>query len=229
MSRAGGCFTIPGPRGPGDPTYEIGFKHGRENRPVSNRLDETYVKGWADGHALWRANQSVNKVIVSVDPANLSEVVVATEDEHGIVATGGWCAPGDTYQIFPLTEPEGLLDISEVTARRGGISFTAVDLPQPTDEELAARRQADERARAERKAAGGEWRYAIRETDPEDGEVMIHDGQSLYEVGGYYLSAEEALEAEEWQFGDGHQYEVVRRWITDPPEWELAPTEGAPE
>lgn len=184
--------------------YEIGFKHGRENRPVLDRADETYMNGWADGHWQWSANQSVMPIVEGYG--------------QGIVANGGWCAPGDMYQIFVPTEPEGFLP--DVQVRRGGTSFTAVDMPQPTDEERAEWRARDERARAERRAAGGEWRYAIRGTD-EDGEVEIRDGSSVWDEGTKYLSAESAIEGEAWLFtDDGLSWEVVRRWVADPPEWE---------
>lgn len=43
----------------------------------------------------------------------------------GLVAAGGWCAPSETiYELFSYHTSEGLLDIPEVTARRGGIQFT---------------------------------------------------------------------------------------------------------
>lgn len=42
-----------------------------------------------------------------------------------ILAAGGWCAPNETiYDLFSYHTSEGLLDVPEVTARRGGISFT---------------------------------------------------------------------------------------------------------
>ena len=44
---------------------------------------------------------------------------------EGLVAAGGWCAPSETiYELFSYHTSEGLLDIPEVTARRGGIQFT---------------------------------------------------------------------------------------------------------
>jgi len=48
----GQTITITGPYGPGHPWYEIGFAHGREGRPATNREDETYMNGWADGRLL---------------------------------------------------------------------------------------------------------------------------------------------------------------------------------
>jgi hypothetical protein len=42
-----------------------------------------------------------------------------------LVAAGGWCAPSETlYDFCSLETTEGLLSIPEVTARRGGISYT---------------------------------------------------------------------------------------------------------
>lgn len=42
-----------------------------------------------------------------------------------LIATGGWCAPSETiYNLEGYETPAGLLDVPEVTARRGGISFT---------------------------------------------------------------------------------------------------------
>lgn len=44
---------------------------------------------------------------------------------QGLIAAGGWCAPSETiYELFSYHTSEGLLDIPEVTARRGGIQFT---------------------------------------------------------------------------------------------------------
>lgn len=43
----------------------------------------------------------------------------------GLIAAGGWCAPSETiYELFSYHTSEGLIDIPEVTARRGGIQFT---------------------------------------------------------------------------------------------------------
>jgi len=42
-----------------------------------------------------------------------------------VLAAGGWCAPSETdYGFCELETTEGLIDVPEVTARRGGISFT---------------------------------------------------------------------------------------------------------
>ena len=42
-----------------------------------------------------------------------------------LIAAGGWCAPSEImYDFCELETTEGLLDIPEVTARRGGIQFT---------------------------------------------------------------------------------------------------------
>ena len=46
-------------------------------------------------------------------------------DAFGLIAAGGWCAPSETiYELFSYHTSEGLIDIPEVTARRGGIQFT---------------------------------------------------------------------------------------------------------
>jgi hypothetical protein len=43
----------------------------------------------------------------------------------GLTAAGGWCAPSETiYDLFSYHTGAGTFDIAEVTARRGGISFT---------------------------------------------------------------------------------------------------------
>lgn len=58
------------------------------------------------------------------------EVIMAAAKESSLsggslIAAGGWCAPSETlYDFCELETTEGLLDIPEVTARRGGISFT---------------------------------------------------------------------------------------------------------
>lgn len=45
--------------------------------------------------------------------------------QQALTAAAGWCAPSETlYEFCELETTEGLLDIPEVTARRGGISFT---------------------------------------------------------------------------------------------------------
>jgi hypothetical protein len=42
-----------------------------------------------------------------------------------LVAAGGWCAPSETlYDLAELEAAEGLIDLPEVNARRGGIRFT---------------------------------------------------------------------------------------------------------
>lgn len=44
---------------------------------------------------------------------------------ESLVAAGGWCSPSETiYELFGYETAEGLIDVPEVTARRGGISFT---------------------------------------------------------------------------------------------------------
>lgn len=44
---------------------------------------------------------------------------------EALTAAGGWCSPSETiYELFGYETSEGIIDIPEVTARRGGISFT---------------------------------------------------------------------------------------------------------
>lgn len=44
---------------------------------------------------------------------------------RGLVAAGGWCAPSETlYDFCDLATAEGMLDVPEVTASRGGIRHT---------------------------------------------------------------------------------------------------------
>lgn len=44
---------------------------------------------------------------------------------QGLVAAGGWCAPSDRiYGFLELETAEGLLDLPEINAPRGGIQFT---------------------------------------------------------------------------------------------------------
>lgn len=58
------------------------------------------------------------------------KVIMAAADEKNLsggslIAAGGWCAPSETiYDLFGYETTEGLLDIAEATARRGGIRFT---------------------------------------------------------------------------------------------------------
>lgn len=52
-----------------------------------------------------------------------------------LVAAGGWCAPSDTlYDLAELESADGLIDVPEVNARRGGIRFT----PGPDYSEIYA-------------------------------------------------------------------------------------------
>lgn len=44
---------------------------------------------------------------------------------NSVIAAGGWCAPSETiYSLFSYHTSAGLIDLPEVTARRGGIQFT---------------------------------------------------------------------------------------------------------
>lgn len=62
------------------------------------------------------------------------EIIAAAGDEAkrfgsfgamALTAAGGWCAPSETiYDLFSYHTGAGTIDIPEVTARRGGISFT---------------------------------------------------------------------------------------------------------
>jgi hypothetical protein len=57
------------------------------------------------------------------------EIILAASKESnlsgGLLAAGGWCAPSETtYALGGYETAAGLIDVPEVTARRGGISFT---------------------------------------------------------------------------------------------------------
>lgn len=135
-------------------------------------------------------------------------------------SAAGWCAPSNTYGIhLDAADPAAFPDVK---ALRGGILFTVPTLTpaSPEDRERWAREQAERRA--VRKAAGGEWRYAIRVTD-EDGDVQILDGSNVWDEGTVYLTADEALENNRYETGSAQDFEVVRRWVADPPEWEKLP------
>jgi hypothetical protein len=68
--------------------------------------------------------------------AQMTAIMAATDEvarfgkfgglaESALTAAGGWCAPSETiYELFGYETSAGLFDIPEVTARRGGISFT---------------------------------------------------------------------------------------------------------
>jgi hypothetical protein len=68
--------------------------------------------------------------------AQMTAIMAATDEvarfgkfgglaEQALTAAGGWCAPSETiYELFGYETSAGLFDIPEVTARRGGISFT---------------------------------------------------------------------------------------------------------
>lgn len=58
---------------------------------------------------------------------NIMDAAKAYTDngKQALTAAAGWCAPPETmYGFCELETTEGLLDVPEVTARRGGISFT---------------------------------------------------------------------------------------------------------
>lgn len=149
--------------------------------------------------------------------------------DEGIVATGGWCAPSNT--VHPFFSEQSFEPIRKVTAERGGIAMSRTCLhieTEPVSDEVRAERAAQRaRERAERKAAGGEWQYALREVE-DDGEVTYHGGSSSYERGGEYASVEEVMAGEGWQIGMdlSATYDVVRRWVPDPGEWEQAVVEA---
>lgn len=47
------------------------------------------------------------------------------DDTNSVIAAGGWCSPSETiYGLFSYHTNAGTLDLPEVTAARGGISFT---------------------------------------------------------------------------------------------------------
>lgn len=58
------------------------------------------------------------------------DVIMAASKEKNLaggslLAAGGWCSPSETmYDFCEMETTDGLFDIAEVTARRGGISFT---------------------------------------------------------------------------------------------------------
>lgn len=59
--------------------------------------------------------------------AQFSTLLEASKDPgiDALTAAGGWCAPSETiYDLFGYETNEGLISVPEVTARRGGISFT---------------------------------------------------------------------------------------------------------
>lgn len=102
------------------------------------------------------------------------------------------------------------------------------DVTPPTAEERERWERERVAAREARKAAGGEWRYAIRITD-EDGDVEILDGSNMWDGGTSYSSAEDVISDHRYEIANATSYEVVRRWIADPPEWEVAVVTAEPE
>ena len=67
----------------------------------------------------------------------------------------------------------------------------------------------------------GHWRYAVRVTDPDDGDVMIYDRYSSFTSETFY-SAEEAWDV----YGYLEGAELMRRWIPKASEWEPVPAGG---
>lgn len=57
--------------------------------------------------------------------ATIMAAASTPKDVASLVAAGGWCAPSETiYELFSYHTNAGLVDVPEVTARRGGIQFT---------------------------------------------------------------------------------------------------------
>lgn len=64
------------------------------------------------------------------DGANDMEAIEYAASEHrlqgnSLVAAGGWCAPSETlYDLLELESTDGLIDLPEVVAARGGVRWT---------------------------------------------------------------------------------------------------------
>jgi hypothetical protein len=143
-----------------------------------------------------------------------------------LTASGGWCAPGEAYQTIDVSDIPTFFP--EAAVLRRGITFTAPSFTPPTAEERERWERERAEAREARKLAGGEWRYAIRVTDS-DGDVEILDGSNPWDEGTVYLSAQEVIEDHRYEIEHARSWEVVCRWIADPPEWEIAVIETSPD
>lgn len=137
-----------------------------------------------------------------------------------LLANGGWCSPSEAY---PLAGDHGGIDyvIPNVTARRAGMTFTnPPEFPKVDPEKVAARRAEEARLRAERKAAGGEWHYGLRQPD---GTVVSGSSSSSWEPSYPFLTVDDARNEGQWYIDCTiEECVIVRRWHADPPEWEDA-------
>lgn len=93
---------------------------GRSSRPMQQMFGIANIKkGRTDG--LSTDNR---------DYASLQEVLQAAGNESrlqggSLTAAGGWCAPSETlYDLCTIESTDGLWDLPEVEATRGGINFT---------------------------------------------------------------------------------------------------------
>lgn len=67
------------------------------------------------------------ELIADVDDGDVLTFAASERRLEGgsLIAAGGWCAPSDTlYDLAELESADGLVDLPEVNARRGGIRFT---------------------------------------------------------------------------------------------------------
>lgn len=107
-----------------------GFGHNDPNMTPGRRdLSATHTK-----HAVAKIQRKGNRhsvdkgmsvqeqfaaIMAAGDESNIAE------GKNSVIAAGGWCAPSETiYDLFSYHTSEGTLDMPEVTASRGGISFT---------------------------------------------------------------------------------------------------------
>ena len=89
-------------------------------QPVANirrRSREFEVNSEMDVEAQFRAIMEASDERTRFSGSSLAN--------SALTAAGGWCAPSETiYDLFGYETESGLFDMPEVTARRGGISFT---------------------------------------------------------------------------------------------------------
>jgi hypothetical protein len=105
---------------------------GRTANPANMKAGTYQMSNEATKHKVASIKRKDREFMVDRDMGLEAQmqVLMDASDERSrsggsVIAAGGWCAPSETiYELFSYHTNAGLLDIPEVTARRGGIQFT---------------------------------------------------------------------------------------------------------
>jgi hypothetical protein len=87
---------------------------------IKKVVDETRVLNGTDNEADFNT-----LVAAATDSRRFERADEIESGKDALVAAGGWCAPSETVYAIPTLETiDGLVNLPEVTMRRGGINFT---------------------------------------------------------------------------------------------------------